>query len=251
MILSIDGIEFSYNSRKILSNITCEVRRGEVVSILGVNGAGKSTLLKCINRILKPRRGTILIENQDIQNMRGQDVAKKMGYVPQKSDGNYMTVFDSVLLGRKPYIKWDVTDHDIKVTHEILKMLKFEEYSLRYTNEISSGELQKVIIARALVQEPQIFLLDEPTSSLDLKNQLEVIKIIRDISRNKNIASIVVMHDLNTALMCSDRFIMLKDGEIFAEGGKEIIEPGNIRKVYDVDVHIKEINNIPVVVLKR
>lgn len=210
MILSVDGVEFAYKSRQILNNIKFEVKRGEVVSILGVNGAGKSTLLKCINKILKPKRGTILIDNFDIKNLDNLELAKKVGYVPQRAEGNYMTVFDAVLLGRKPHIKWEVSDRDIEITHKVLKLLNLEDYALRYTNELSGGELQKVIIARALVQEPQILLLDEPTNNLDLKNQLEVMKIIMDISKSQNIASIVVMHDLNLALRYSDKFIMLR-----------------------------------------
>ncbi len=248
MILSVDGVEFAYKSRKILNNVKFEVKKGEVVSILGVNGAGKSTLLKCINKILKPKRGTILIDNFDINNLDNLELAKKVGYVPQKAEGNYMTVFDTVLLGRKPHIKWEVSDKDIEITHKVLKLLNLEDYALRYTNELSGGELQKVIIARALVQEPQILLLDEPTNNLDLKNQLEVMRIIRDISKSQNIASIVVMHDLNLALRYSDKFIMLKDGVIYAEGGREVINSENIKAVYGVDVYIENIRGVPVVV---
>ncbi|MDK2790105.1 MAG: iron complex transport system ATP-binding protein [Methanothermococcus sp.] len=248
MILSVDGVEFSYKSKKILENVKFEVNRGDVVSILGVNGAGKSTLIKCINKILKPKVGTILIDNHDVSKLNNMELARKMGYVPQRADGNYMTVFDAVLLGRKPHIKWEVSERDIELTHKILKLMNLEDYALRYTNELSGGELQKVIIARALVQEPQVLLLDEPTNNLDLKNQLEAMKIVRDISKSKNIASIIVMHDLNLALRYSDKFIMLKDGKIFAEGERDIINPHNIREVYGVDVHVEEFNGIPLVV---
>ncbi|EHP84582.1 ABC transporter ATP-binding protein [Methanotorris formicicus] len=248
MILSVDGVEFAYKSRQILNNIKFEVKRGEVVSILGVNGAGKSTLLKCINKILKPKRGTILIDNFDINNLDGYELAKKVGYVPQKAEGNYMTVFDAVLLGRKPHIKWEVSDRDIEITHKVLKLLNLGGYALRYTNELSGGELQKVIIARALVQEPQILLLDEPTNNLDLKNQLEVMRIIRNISKSQNIASIVVMHDLNLSLRYSDKFIMLRNGVIYAEGGKEVINPENIKAVYGVDAYIENVRGIPIVI---
>ncbi|WP_423793116.1 ABC transporter ATP-binding protein [Methanocaldococcus indicus] len=247
MILSVDGVEFSYKSRKILNNIKFEVKRGEVVSILGVNGAGKSTLLKCINKILKPKKGTILIDNFDIDKLNNSELAKLVGYVPQKSEGNYMTVFDTVLLGRKPHIKWEVSERDIELTYKVLKLLDLEDYALRYTNELSGGELQKVIIARALVQEPKVLLLDEPTNNLDLKNQLEVMKIIKDVSKSKNIASIIVMHDLNLALRFSDKFIMLKDGYVYAYGGKEIITPENIKAVYGVDVIIENVKGYSVV----
>ncbi|ACV24227.1 ABC transporter ATP-binding protein [Methanocaldococcus fervens] len=248
MILSVDGVEFAYRSRKVLNNIKFKVNRGEVVSILGVNGAGKSTLLKCINRILKPKRGTILIDNFDINKLNGLELAKKVGYVPQRAERNFLTVFDTVLLGRKPHIKWEVSEKDLEITHKVLKLLNLEDYALRYTNELSGGELQKVIIARALVQEPQILLLDEPTNNLDLKNQLEVMKLIRDVSKSQNIASIVVMHDLNLALRFSDKFIMLKDGIIYAEGDKSIITPENIKAVYGVDAYIESVRGVPVVV---
>jgi len=248
MILSVDGVEFSYKSKKILENVKFKVNRGDVVSILGVNGAGKSTLIKCINKILKPKQGTILIDNYDIDRLDNLEIAKKIGYVPQRADGNYMTVFDAVLLGRKPHIKWDVSERDIKLTHNVLKLMDLEDYALRYTNELSGGELQKVVIARALVQEPHVLLLDEPTNNLDLKNQLESLRIVRDISKSQNIASIIVMHDLNLALRFSDKFIILKDGKIFAEGGMEVINPENIEAVYGVNAYVDEYKGIPIVV---
>ncbi len=248
MILSVNGIEFYYKSRKILNNITFKVNRGEVVSILGVNGAGKSTLLKCINKILKPKKGVILIDKYNIEELDNLTLAKKLAYVPQKFSGNYLTVFDYILLERKPYIKFDITERDIKIAEKVLKLLRLEEYAFRYTNELSGGELQKVVIAWALVQEPEILLLDEPTNNLDLKNQLEVMKIIKNISYSQNITVIMVMHDLNLALRYSDKFIMLKDGFIYAEGGKEIITPENIKAVYGVEVYIENIKGIPIVV---
>lgn len=156
-----------------------------------------------------------------------------------------------MLLGRKPYIKWDVSRGDIELTEKVLKVMGLEDYSLRYINELSGGELQKVVIARALVQEPQILLLDEPTSDLDLKNQLEVMKIIKDVSSTRKIASVVVMHDINLALRYSDKFIILKDGQVFTTGGKEVITPEIIKETYGVDVHVTNYEGIPVVIPKR
>ena len=169
-------VEFSYGSVPVLCDVNFEVKKGDFISILGVNGSGKSTLMKCINRILRFKEGMIFVEDRDLKQMKAIEIAQKIGYVPQTSEKGFVTVFDAVLLGRKPYIKWDVSQKDIELTEEILKIMGLEEYSLRYINELSGGELQKVVIARALVQEPQILLLDEPTSDLDLKNQLEVMK---------------------------------------------------------------------------
>jgi iron complex transport system ATP-binding protein len=249
MILSVDNIEFSYRNKIVLKNIKFKVKRGEVVSILGMNGAGKSTLLKCINRILKPKRGTILVDGFNLNRLDEKGVAKNIAYVPQNVTANNISVFDAVLLGRKPYIKWDVSNRDLEITGKILKLMNLEEYALRNANELSGGELQKVIIARALVQEPKILLLDEPANNLDLKNQMEVMKIIKDISKTQNIASMVVMHDLNLALRFSDKFIMLKDGIIHSEGSSEIINSKNIKDVYNVDAYVDHYKGIPVVVL--
>ncbi len=249
MILSVDNIEFSYRNKIVLKNIKFKVKRGEVVSILGMNGAGKSTLLKCINRILKPKRGTILVDGFNLNQLDEKGVARNIAYVPQNVTGNNIRVFDAVLLGRKPYIKWDVSNKDLEITGKILKLMHLEEYALRNANELSGGELQKVIIARALVQEPKILLLDEPANNLDLKNQMEVMKIIKDISKTQNIASVVVMHDLNLALRFSDKFIMLKDGMIHSEGNSGIINSENIKDVYNVDAYVDHYKGIPVVVL--
>lgn len=242
MIVSVEGVEFKYKSTEILKDVKFEVEKGEVVSILGINGAGKSTLIKCINKILPPKKGTITVENLDVNKMDRLDLAKKVGYVPQRSNGNYMTVFDALLLGRKPHIKWEISKKDIEITENVLKLLDLEKYALRNTNELSGGELQKVIIGRALVQEPKLILLDEPTNNLDLKNQLEVMRILKDVSVSQNITSIIVMHDINLALRYSDKFLMLKDGKIFAEGGKEIINSQNIMEVYGVNTYVHNLN---------
>ncbi len=250
MILSVDGIEFSYPSKKVLEKIKFTVNRGEVVSILGINGAGKSTLLKCINRILRPQEGTVYIDEFDLKKLNSKKIAQKMAYVPQNTNGNnFMTVFDTVLLGRKPYIKWEASEKDLEITSNILKLMQLEKYALRNAFELSGGEFQKVIIARALVQEPRVLLLDEPANNLDLKNQLEVMELIRYIAKTKNISCLMVIHDLNLALRFSDKFIMLKDEKIFSEGDSEIINSQNIKEVFNVDAYVDKYNGIPIVVL--
>ncbi|OEC86382.1 MULTISPECIES: ABC transporter ATP-binding protein [Methanobacterium] len=250
MVLSVDKVEFSYGNATVLKDVNFKVKKGDFVSILGVNGSGKSTLMRCINRILKFKDGMIFVEDRDIKKMKDIEIARKIGYVPQSSETGFVTVFDAVLLGRKPYIKWDVSRKDIELTEKILKVMNLEEYALRYINELSGGELQKVVIARALVQEPQILLLDEPTSDLDLKNQLEVMRIIREVSDTHNIASIVVMHDINLALRYSDKFIILKEGQVFTTGGKEVITSEIIKETYGVDVHVKNFEGVPMIIPK-
>lgn len=248
MILAVDGVEFSYSSRPVLRNIKFEVERGEFFAILGNNGAGKSTLLKCLNRVLKPQRGTILLEKSDLFSLSRREVARHLGYVAQRYESTRFTVFDAVLLGRKPHIKWGTTVRDLEVVRKVLAILGLEEFSLRYLDELSGGELQKVIVARALAQEPRVLLLDEPTSNLDLRNQLEVLKTVQRAVREQNLAAVVVMHDLNLALRFADKFLLLKNRTIFACGGMEIITPENIASVYGVPVAVERLANIPVIV---
>jgi len=244
MILELKNIEFSYNGFPVLRGIEFAVREGEIISILGVNGAGKSTLLKCINGILKPQKGEIFIDHTNIKRTSRTEIAKALALVPQRSEQSFITVFDAVLLGRKPYIKWDVTKNDIEITERVLSILGLKKLSLRYINELSGGEFQKVVIARALVQQPKVILLDEPTNNLDPKNQFEVMDIIKKISKRKGISSVIV---INLALRLSDRFILLKEGKVFAEGGLEIITKDNIEKVYGIPVTVENIRGITVV----
>ncbi|MEY8763605.1 MULTISPECIES: ABC transporter ATP-binding protein [Clostridium] len=248
MILSVRGLAFKYTSRSVLKDINFSVEKGECAALLGTNGAGKSTLLKCIDRILKAQYGTALIEKNEIFKLSPIKLAQRVGYVSQQQTSVRTTVFDSVLLGRKPYIKWNASKEDISIANMAIEALELEDYSLRFLDELSGGELQKVVIARAIAQKPEILLLDEPTSNLDLKNQLEVIRIINRIVKTQGIAAVMIVHDLNLAIRFADKFIMLKDGTIFAAGGRKIMTPENIERVYSVPVAVKNYKNIPVII---
>ncbi len=237
MILSVKGLAFTYPSRPVLQDISFAVCPGEFLAVLGVNGAGKSTLLKCINRVLQPYSGAVFIHDQEAGKLSGREMAQRIGYVPQRQESADMTVFDAVLLGRKPYIQWEASPHDLEITRKVLKMLELESYALRYLQELSGGEEQKVVIARALAQEPDLLLLDEPTSSLDLKNQLEVARIIQDVVKKQHMGVVVAMHDLNLAIRFADKFLLLKNGAIFAAGGLDSV-PVKIKEFEDVSVVI-------------
>lgn len=247
MILTIQGLAFYYPGRSILQDINLQVQKGECLAILGTNGVGKTTLLKCINRILKPQQGVVLVENEAVFKLSRPELAKRIGYVSQRQETPRHNVFDAVLLGRRPYIKWDVSSHDLRVVEQVLDLLELNDYSLRYLDELSGGELQKVIIARALAQEPDVLLFDEPTSSLDLKNQIEVLRIINHIVKTKQIAAIVTMHDLNQAIRFADKFLFLKEGAVFSAGGLEVITSENVESVYAVPVSIEQFGSHPVV----
>lgn len=248
MMLAVNNVEFRYPSNPVLKNIKFGVKNGDCLAIMGTNGVGKSTLLKCINKILMPQRGVITIEKDEIFKLSRREVARRIGYVPQRHGGGRFTVFDAVVLGRKPHITWDITAEDLEIVNRIIKLMGLEPFSLRYIDELSGGELQKVVIARALAQEPRVMLLDEPTSNLDLKNQLDVLNIIKKVVKEQQIAAVVTMHDLNLAFRFANKFIFLKEGTIYAAGGLEIITPEIIEAVYAVPVAVENYHAIPVIV---
>jgi iron complex transport system ATP-binding protein len=248
-MIQVRDLRFSYQKdRRILERIRFDAEEGQCIAVLGNNGAGKSTLIKCLNRILRPLGGTVVVNGADMRMMRGNDVAKLMAYVAQHNTAEQFTVFDAVLLGRKPHIKFEPHPEDIEVVKTMLRRCGLEEYALRYVDELSGGERQKVMLARALAQQPRALLLDEPTSSLDLRNQYEVFEMVRELSKRDKIAVIIVLHDLNLALRYCDRFMLVKDGSIFAYGGSEVMSSGNIETVYGVSVAVEMVRGVPVVI---
>jgi iron complex transport system ATP-binding protein len=248
-MINVRNLRFSYSrDRKILEKIRFDADAGQCIAVLGNNGAGKSTLIKCLNRILRPLGGTVSVNGADVRTMRSNGIARLMAYVAQHNTAEQFTVFDAVLLGRKPYIKFEPSSGDIKIVETMLRRCGLEEYALRYIDELSGGERQKVMLARALVQQPRVLLLDEPTSNLDLRNQYEVFEMVRELSIRDNMAVIIVIHDLNLALRYCDRFMFIKDGGIFAYGGIDIMTPENIGSVYGVSVAVENVRGVPVIV---
>ncbi len=248
MILSVDELRFLYRNREVLSNIAFSIREGEIVAILGPNGVGKTTLLKCLNRILTPRGGAVLLDGDDLARLDIMEIARRVGYVPQRVETGRLTAFDAVLLGRRPHIGWDITEKDLKIVDAVFRRLGMEHLRLSYIDEMSGGELQKIAIARAIVQEPKVLLLDEPTSNLDLKNQVSILSIIAHIVREHRIAAVMTMHDLNQAIRFADRFIFLKGGRVFSHGGHDVVSPDVIEEVYGLPVVIGELGGVRCVV---
>jgi iron complex transport system ATP-binding protein len=248
IFFEVNGVTFSYKSRNVLDGVSFTVQADDVVSILGPNGVGKTTLIKCIDKVLKPNSGSVLIEDADLHQMSKKEIAKNIGYVAQKSEISQTTVFDSVLLGRKPHFDWNVTDKDIRLAGRVLHLLGLDGLALKYLDEISGGEYQLVQIARVLVQQPKVILLDEPTSSLDLSNQHMIMHLIRNIVKKNHMAAVMIIHDLNLAIRHSDKFVMMKDGKVYAAGDHEIITPENIKAVYNIDAYVERVRGIPIVI---
>jgi iron complex transport system ATP-binding protein len=248
MKLKVAGLSFAYNNHPVLEDISFTLEPGMVMCVLGVNGAGKSTLLKCINRILKPRKGAVFIGDEDLHSMNGDDIAQKIGYVPQRHPDNRLNVFESILLGRRPHIGWKVTMQDYEIVERIIHDIGIEDLAMRPVYNLSGGELQKVVIARALAQSPAILLLDEPTSNLDLKNQMEVMRLVRRIVNDQGLSAVIAIHDLNIAIRFADIFLFLKDHKIYSLFDRDKLTEGTIREVYGVEVMLKEVGDHMIVI---
>lgn len=248
MRLQVEGLRFAYNGLPVLREVSFALQGGEILAVLGINGAGKTTLLKCLNRILRPQGGRVLLDGKEVRRMSRKETARHFAYVPQKYGEEPLSVFDTVLLGRRPYIRWEATAKDLEIVEAILYRLKLEHLALRPTNQLSGGELQKVIIGRALAQEPDVLLLDEPTSNLDLKNQLQVMRLVRRAVREHGLAAVVSIHDINLALRFSDRLLMLKDGRVHLAAPKDQVAEKDIEEVYGLKVKFQEWEAIKVVI---
>lgn len=259
MKLVVKDLQFGYNSRTILNGISLELRPKEMLGVIGPNGSGKSTLIQCIDGLLRPKTGSILLDGKDLKSISRRELARRVGYVPQTTSRSFFpsTVIDTVLMGRRPHLGWRSSNQDVKNVIQVLRLMGIEDLAMRDINELSGGQQQKVLIARALAQDPAVLLLDEPTSNLDIKHQLEVVEIIREKVMEKSISAIMAVHDLNLAAKYTDRIIMMKDGKVFVSGTPEsVMTPENIRTVYGVVAEVIKNNGssphiVPVRSLRR
>ncbi|MHC1630868.1 MAG: ABC transporter ATP-binding protein [Methanotrichaceae archaeon] len=250
--ISIKDLSFSYGNNKILDNVNIEVGDSEVLSLVGPNGSGKTTLIKCIDHILKPK-GSIFLGGRNIESMSRQEVAKYTGYVPQSSSGVISTtVFDTILMGRKPHMSWRVGDEDIDRVVDVMKLLHVEQFALKDFNELSGGQKQRVLIARALCQEPEVLLLDEPTSNLDVKHQLEVMDTAHTLVKKTSVSVVMAIHDLNLAAKYSDTLVMLRNGKIHDKGDPNtLLTQDNIKALFGIEAKVMNNLDWPYVVPMR
>jgi iron complex transport system ATP-binding protein len=244
VVLTIDGIDCSYGSVNVLKDVQFEVKSGEFLGILGPNGSGKTTLLRSISRVLKPQKGAILIDEKNIYGMKTVDVAKQLAVVPQETPVSFdFSALEVVLMGRNPHMprfKME-SKEDIDIAKNSMELTRTWEFADRPVTELSGGERQRVIIARALTQEPQILLLDEPTTHLDICNQLEIMDLIKHLCETKKLLIVAVFHDFNLAARYCESIILLKDGKIVAVGkSDDTLTSENVRKVFSVDTIVKK-----------
>ena len=253
MKLKIKDMVFSYPSVPVLEHICLELKSSELLGIVGPNGSGKTTLIRCMNNILKPQEGSIHLNGNEIKSLSRMEIARYIGYVPQNSKHFFpTTVFDTVLMGRRPHANWRSSEHDLDKAVEILGLLGLDDLALRNFGELSGGQQQKVLIARALAQETDIILLDEPTSNLDIRHQLEVMHIIKSLVREQGFSAVMAVHDLNLASGYADRVIVLNGGRIIASGDPvSVFTPETIASVYGVEAKVTKDNGRPYIMPLR
>ena len=238
MNISAKDIHLSYGAREILKGVDIHSENGEFVGLIGPNGSGKSTLLKCIYRILKPNAGQVFLDEEELKAMSIKKSARKMGVVAQHNYYNFeFTVREVVMMGRAPHKKALERDNakDYEIVEEALKTVGMEGFAQRSFSTLSGGEQQRVILARALAQQTPCLILDEPTNHLDITHQLQLMRIVKNLSATV----ISAIHDLNIAAIFCDRIYALKEGRIIAQGTpREVLTEDFIRQVYQVDAEI-------------
>ena len=253
--ISIENASFSYGlgEENLLDKINLNIEKGKFIGILGPNGCGKSTLLKVILKYLNPKEGIIKIENKELKEYTQSELAEILSFVPQKSSLTMpLTVEDVVYMGRVPYMKnkWTGFDReDREKVEKIMQMLKIDKFRNRVIFSLSGGEFQRVLLARALVQNTNTMLLDEPTSALDMNYALEIMKLTSYFVKNENLTAVMVLHDLNLASMYCDSIILLKEGKIAYEGTpKELFKPEILEEIYGFNCEVIENNGFSYVI---
>ena len=240
-MLEARNIAFSFKrDQPLLRDVSLAVEPGTFTAILGQNGCGKSTLLSLMTAARTPDSGEVLLDGEPIAKGDRRERARKIAFVSQHSHANRLTVFDSVLLGRRPFMDSAPTADDRAIVANVLEELGLADYALRYLDELSGGEYQIVVLARAFVQQTDTLLLDEPTNNLDPSNQQEVMRLVRSEVDRRNIGAAAVMHDMNLALRHCDRFLFIKDGLVDAFGGADIVTSEQIDRIYGMKADVIE-----------
>lgn len=243
MNLKVKDLHYSIGGKKIVDGASLEVRDGQFVTILGPNGCGKSTLLKNIYRVLKPSQGEIFLDDRSIKEYSLKESAKSIAVVAQFNNLSFdCTVRDVVILGRTPHLRMMESEHkvDYEIVDKAIHDVGLDDKKDQSYQSLSGGEKQRVVLARAIAQEPKLLILDEPTNHLDIKFQLQILNIVKSLS----ISVLAVLHDISMAYHFSDYIYLMKEGKFIKEGKKEeIITEENIKETYDVSCHIEKKDN--------
>lgn len=254
-LLKINNLSGGYHKETIIKDISLEIRKGDFIGIIGPNGSGKTTLLRLISKVLLPQKGNITFKEKDIAAMNLKEFAQLVAFVAQDTIINFsFGVLEIVLMGRIPHLKrlQIETKEDYLIAEKALIMTDTLYLKEKEVDELSSGERQRVIIAKALAQEPLLLFLDEPTSHLDIGHQIQILDLLKKLNRQKNLTIVMVLHDLNLASEYCNRILLLNEGRIFKEGSpSDVLTYQNIEAVYKAVVVVIDnpINAKPHIIL--
>ncbi len=240
-LLDIQSITFGYHRQPLLYGMHLQVRPGEMVGLLGPNGSGKTTLLRLISGVLRPQQGTIMLDGRDARAWGRREMARRVAVVPQEMHVPFaFTVEELVSLGRTPYtsLLGSPTKEDQRIVQNALQSADIESLAGRIFNELSGGERQRVMVAMALAQRPSLLLLDEPTSHLDIKYQIELLELVQRLNRETGVTVIAAMHDLNLAARYFPRLVLFQRGVVADATPAEVLEPHLLRRVYGINVQV-------------
>ena len=241
-MLEIDNIQVAYQRHTILDGVSLTVRPGEIVGLIGPNGAGKTTLIRAVSGVLPLQRGEVRVFGHDLHNLSERERSHYLAVVPQARNlPPSFTVYESALIGRTPYLGWlgqtGSADHDR--TRHALESTQLNHLSDRRVGELSGGEQQRVLLARALAQETPVLLLDEPTTHLDLHHQSNLLNLVRNLANERQLAILMALHDLNLAGLYADQVALLVDGQLAAFGSpQEVLTEQTLAAVYQIPVHV-------------
>jgi len=251
-LLRVQGLSHSYRDRRVLEDVSFTLDEGEVLGLVGPNGSGKTPLIRCLDRILDPD-GAVFLDGSDMRAMNRPEIARVVAYVPQNGGvSSQGTVFETVLMGRRPHLRWSVSEEDKRKVSEALSFLGIGDFASRRVDRLSGGERQRVLVARALVQDARILLLDEPTSALDMRNQIEVMALLARLAKDRRLAVVAAIHDLNLAARYCHRLLILKDGQVLGRGTpSSLLTPETVRAVYGVEAAVRDETGVPYVVPLR
>jgi len=243
MVLEVSGIACGYDGADVLSDVSLRLAPGDFVAVAGPNGSGKSTLIRAMSRVLRPRRGSALLEGADLYELPARRSAQAIAVLPQETALEFeFTCEEIVLMGRSPHLgRFDTeTDRDHAIVREAMERTSTWDLRHRAIVELSGGERQRVLLARAFAQEPRVLLLDEPTSHLDLTFQVQILRLVRQLRDEKKTAVLASLHDLNLASAYADRIVLLSKGRVVATGTpKDVLTEAVLRPVFGEDLTVR------------
>ena len=253
--IEMQNVCLGYSRKVVLKGLTFQVRPGEMMGLIGPNGCGKSTVIKALSHIISPYSGKILLDGQDIKKIQRRDLSRLLAVVPQiPLLPSAFTAFEIVLMGQYPHLGLFQYEgpKELAIAWQAMKKTDTQSLAERRVSELSGGEIQSLLIARALAQETKAILLDEPTANLDIGRQVEILDLLKGLCRDNNLAVLAALHDLNLAIQYCDRLVLINNGQIHVEGTPtEVITAENIATVYGAESCVYEhpFNGLPCVLL--